>query len=202
MRFWSVSVRSVTMRPRICMDASWRIATQRMKNASVWGGGYHISMSSLLAAASPRDPCFPSSGEPTVESRGVLWPRSDATTCTLKPQSAANLTQTIRAALSDGRSAPKIISLRPLFIQRIKLGALEERQQCWRNSVFTENNSFPRNYPNLNRTWPNPNRISFATTCGLRPHWTYSDSLHIRSPLPAAFGRIEPYSDSFHIRSP
>ena len=37
------------------------------------------------------------------------------------------------------------------------------------------------------RTWPNPNRISFATACGNRPNWSYSDSLHIRSPLPAAF---------------
>ena len=32
------------------------------------------------------------------------------------------------------------------------------------------------------RTWPNPNRNSFAITCGLRPHWTYNDSLQILSP--------------------
>ena len=35
MRFSCVALWSVTMRLRICMDASWRIATQRMKNASV-----------------------------------------------------------------------------------------------------------------------------------------------------------------------
>ena len=45
MRFSCVALRSVTMRPRICMDASGWIATQRMKNASVWGGGKVIVFS-------------------------------------------------------------------------------------------------------------------------------------------------------------
>ena len=39
MRFSCLALRSVAMRPRICMDASWRIPTERMKNASVCVGG-------------------------------------------------------------------------------------------------------------------------------------------------------------------
>ena len=38
MRFSSVTLPSVMMRPRLCTDASRRIATQRIQNASVWGG--------------------------------------------------------------------------------------------------------------------------------------------------------------------
>ena len=43
--FSCVALRSVTMRPCIYADASWRIATQRMKNASMWGGGNPVNPS-------------------------------------------------------------------------------------------------------------------------------------------------------------
>ena len=73
---------------------------------------------------------------------------------------------------------------------------MDTRQRCRRQAYLQRTTDFCDSAisddSEPNRTWPNPNRSSFATTCGLRPHWTYSDSLHIRSPLPAAFGRIDP----------
>ena len=42
MRFSCVALRSVTMRPCIYVDASWRNAPERMKNAYPWGGPYSV----------------------------------------------------------------------------------------------------------------------------------------------------------------
>ena len=61
-------------------------------------------------------------------------------------------------------------------------GRVELRVMAWAGGVFTKDNWFPRHIPNLTEPDHNPNRSSFATTCGLRQHWTYSYSLHIRSP--------------------
>ena len=67
MRFSCAALRSVTMRPRICIGASWWSAMQRMKNASVWGEG----KTSLRPLSWPSD-LFPG----PLTSFLVLWPLS------------------------------------------------------------------------------------------------------------------------------
>ena len=68
MRFSCVALRSVTMRPCIYVDASWRIASKRMKNASVWGRGKFTAtknpvfvLSRNIQAQYSRDRCRSSS---------------------------------------------------------------------------------------------------------------------------------------------
>ena len=82
MRFSCATLRSVTMRSRICMDVSWRNATQRMKNESVRGVGYRRTLVEgvphrRFGASLAQYNKF--SGRPTGDAREsgawCLWPR-------------------------------------------------------------------------------------------------------------------------------